>query len=219
MAELDFDRARSMMAPSLLAQLVPLPRRRQRLCADLAAPPAVVWKIIRHGDLARTRSLRVLLRLVSAPPSGGDAKYGFRLGDLLSTPEKPGFRLLAEEPSSQLTFGALARARRMQLSFVHASSVAELVACQDPSIIKLAWSAQLSPLGAAHSRLRVELRLGAADEAAWRSARAYFACLGPVLHWAQRQVIGSLADELGWPGMSRQQPATADGFWKPAASR
>jgi hypothetical protein len=202
--------ARSMEAPSLLERLIPVARRREREHVDLAAAPERVWQMIRHEDLARTPVLRALVSssVLPGPASGERAERRFCIDDFRPTAGEPGFRLLADEPPRHFSVGALARATRLRPSFLHFSDVDEFIAFAEPGSIKLAWSASIAPCGTKAmgdgSRLSFEFRIGATDAAAWRMARWYFALIGPGMHWVQRQVLGSLADELGWPKPRRR---------------
>jgi hypothetical protein len=175
---------------------------------DLAAPAHTVWRLLRHNDLLRTRLLRwsfqAGLRWTGLPR--GRSTPGLCLDDLSSTPEQPGARVFRDEPPLQLTVGALLRARREPSRFAHASSIEEFSAFDAPGLIKLGWAALLVPLGADETRLYVELRVGADDEA-WRSLRWSLACMTPLLHWVHRQLLGSVADDLGWPGWVRARTA------------
>jgi hypothetical protein len=212
MSENYFPGARSMEAPTTLERLIPLPRRREREHVDLAAPAERIWELIRHRDLARTPMLRALVGLRALPGRASGERLGttFCIDDFRPTPLDPGFRILADEPPRQLTVGALARVNRLQLSFVHFRSIDDFVAFTEPGCIELAWSASISPHGSRWmsdgSRLSFELRISATDDAAWRMARWYFGLIGPGMHWVQRHVLGSLADELGWP-TPRGKPA------------
>jgi hypothetical protein len=208
MNEMDLHDARSVRAPSPLELLVPLPRRRETAHVDLAAPPDRVWNLVRHGDLARTSLLRMFARLARLTGWSLVKHADHRLGidDFRSSPEQPGFQVLADESTHQLTLVALARVVGLRLSSVHASSAEALIAVDEPGFIKLGWAARLSPLAGGHCRLQLELRLGATDPRAWRAARLYFACAEPCFVWAQQALLCALADELGWPGMTRRWP-------------
>jgi len=205
-----------METPSALARMIAVPRRREKSHVDLAAPPAVVWRLVRHENLLRTRLLRWSFHSSSRWTRLAGSRSTARLcvDDLRSTPERPGLRVFSDSPPLQFCVGALARARRTGFSLVYARSIEEFSAFDAPGFVKLAWAAEVEPLGAARARLHVELRLGADDEA-WRSVRWSFAGLKPLLHWAHRQLLGSFADELGWPGMVRAQPAAPGGFTLP----
>jgi hypothetical protein len=194
-----------MEATTTLERLIPVPRRRQREHVDLAAPPERIWKLIRHTDLARTPMLRTVMGLGAllgrAPGQRLDTR--FCIDDFRPTPSEPGFRILADTPPLQFAVAALARVSGLRLSFVHFSTIDEFVTFAEPRFIKLAASATISPHASRRmgpgSRLSFELRIGATDDAAWRGARWYFGLIGPGLRWVQRHVLGSLADELGWP--------------------
>lgn len=213
MTPVNFREARSIDAPSPIARMLPVPRRRERAHVDLAAPAAAVWQIIRHGNLVRTPLLRLLFRGGArwtglAVPSSTSR---FSIDELSSTPEHPGLRLFSDEPPLQFTVGALARSRRGGFELLHATSIEEFGAFNARGFVKVAWAAAVVPLGMGQSRLHLELRLDA-DGEAWRSLRWSYACVKPVLNWAHRQLLGSLADELGWPSRIGPQPAPAGGF-------
>jgi hypothetical protein len=211
-----FPGARSMEAPTTLERLIPVPRRREKEHVELAAPAERIWKLIRHEDLARTPMLRALVGLRALPGRAPGERLATTLciDDFRPTPDDPGFRILADEPPRQFTVGALARVNRLQLSFVHFRTIEDFVAFTEPGCIALAWSASISPHRSRRmgdgSRLSFELRIGATDDAAWRMARWYFGLIGPGMHWVQRHVLGSLADELGWP-TPRGEPAHGRG--------
>jgi hypothetical protein len=194
-----------MEAPSLLERLIPVARRREREHVDLAAAPERIWEMIRHADIARTPVLRALVSssVLPGPASRQRARQRLCIDDFRSTPREPGFRLLADEPPRQFCVAALARANRLRPSFLHFGDIDEFIAFAEPGAIKLAWSVSIAPLGSKAmgdgSRLSFEFRIGTTDAAAWRRARWYFALIGPGLHWVERRVLGSFADELGWP--------------------
>jgi len=194
-----------MEAPSLLERLIPVARRREREHVVLAAAPERIWEMIRHEDIARTPVLRTLVRSSVLPGRASGKRAGRRLciDDFRSAPLEPGFQLLADEPPRQFSVGALARANRLRPSFLHFSDIDEFIAFAEPGSLKLAWSASIAPCGSKAmgdgSRLSFEFRIGATDAAAWRMARWYFGLIGPGMHWVQRHVLGSFADELGWP--------------------
>jgi hypothetical protein len=99
----------------------------------------------------------------------------------------------------EFTVGALARLRRLKLAFLHVDGADEFIAFNEPGWVKLAWSVRVAERPGECSRLSFELRIGTTDQRAWRSARWYFAAIGPGVNWTVRRVLGSLADELGWP--------------------
>jgi hypothetical protein len=82
---------------------------------------------------------------------------------------------------------------------VHVDSIATFIDFSQPDSVRLAWSLRISELQAGGSRSSFELRVDATDERAWRAARWYFAAIEPCVDWVARQVLGSIADELGWP--------------------
>ena len=211
----------------MLERLIPLPRRRLTQRVDLGASPARVWQLVRHTDLARTAALRVLLG--AWLPTRGRLEAGshrwLSVEDFHSTPTQPGFQMLASEPLREFTVGAVARLRRLKLMFLHVDGADEFMAFSEPGWVKLAWSVRVADRPGGCSRLSFELRMGATDQRAWRSARWYFAAIGPGVNWTVRRVLGSIADELGWPtrlGVAHQprvQAASRTSEVSPAALR
>jgi hypothetical protein len=200
MTELEFkDAGHSVRAPTTLERLIPLARRRVARQVELGASAARLWELVRHADLARTPLLRAFLGVWSPARAASSKQSRLRVDDFRSTPERPGFQILADEPSCEFSVGAIARLRRLRLAFVHVDGAADFIDFAEPGYVKLAWSVRVTQRRAGCSRLSFELRIGATDASAWRAARWYFTAIGPGIDWVIQQVLGSVADQLGWP--------------------
>lgn len=156
---------------------------------ELPMPPERAWELVRHGDLGRTPAIRALfaLRTLHAPEP-------LRIDDLVSTTEKPGFGMLAEEPGRTLVVGAIGKVWKRDIPFVHVPPAA-YARFHDPGYVKVAWSITVEPRGEHGSRVGIELRVDATDGRAWRVFHRYFRVIGPWSRFIRRSLLASLARE------------------------
>ncbi|HEX7184669.1 MAG TPA: hypothetical protein VF756_22785, partial [Thermoanaerobaculia bacterium] len=101
-----------MSETTALDRLIPAPRRVEVDQIDLAAPPARVWELVRHGDLARSPLVRALFAVRTLPSRlAGERAAGASLcmADLVSSPEHPGFQILVDEPPHEVAVGAIGK--------------------------------------------------------------------------------------------------------------
>jgi hypothetical protein len=199
---------------SALDRLLPAPRLREISHVDLAAPPAQVWERIRHGDLARTPSIRALFALRALPSrllGRAPESAELRLDDLVSTPERPGFQVLADEPPREVAVGAIGKVWRGEIPFLHAEDAAAYAAFAEPGYVKVAWALTVEWLGQEDSRLTVEVRVAATDDASWEKFQRYFRFVGPGSRFIRHAALASLARELGTPeGREQARPLPGD---------
>jgi hypothetical protein len=201
----------AMEPRSSIEVLIPVPRRRELDHVDLAAPPLEVWESLRDGRMAWPFLVRALqrARARSRPAEGRRREPPLALGELRSTRERPGLHLLAEEPGRELTLGAVVAMRLFTFELLPITDRETFASSREPGLVRLVWSIQLSPLGSTSCRLRVELRIDAADALTWhRFARTYL-LLGPFSRLLRRRVLASLADQWGAPELTRRPPAAA----------
>ncbi len=202
-----------MTSPSLLEQLIDAPRLVEQDRVELAAPPEQVWQLLRHGDLARSSLIRALFALRTLPDRMRGKSSGcgsIRIDDLVSTPERPGFRVLLESPGRELAVGAIGRAWELEIPFVHVSSPEEFLRFDTQGFVKVAWSVRVSARGQLCSEIELEVRVDATSEEAWRKFERYWALIGPASHFIRRTLLASLARELGTPE-SRQNEGSLPG--------
>lgn len=183
-----------------LAHLLPAARKVEVDTIELAAPPAVVWDHVRHGDLADSPFARALFalrtlpsRLAGAPPE----PTGVRIDDLRSTPEAPGFQLLGDDPPHELTVGAIGKVWKLDIPFVHVDGPEAYVAFSEPGWIKVAWAIRVEPLGDASSRVTVEVRVDATDDASWERFSLYWHIIGPGSHFVRHAAFAGLRRRFG----------------------
>jgi hypothetical protein len=185
----------------MLDQLIPIPRLLQTDDIHLAADPGRVWELVRHGTLVRSPLIRSLFALRTLPEwlSGKSAELRLTVDDLRSSPDAPGFQLLAEDPGRELAVGAIGKVWRPEIPFVHSDDAESFLAFAEPGYVKVAWAIRVLPEGERDSRVEFELRVDATDRASWQKFERYFALIGPVSHFIRRALLDSLARELGTP--------------------
>ena len=198
---------------AMLDALIPAPRLVEVDHVDLAAPPEQVWKLVRHGDLGSSPLVQALFAVRTLPErlAGKQPATSVLIDDLRSTPEKPGFSLLLDEPPKGFAVGAIGKVWQLNIPFVHVDSVAEFAAFSQHDFVKVAWSIRVLPLGAQDSRLELEVRVDATDDEAWRKFERYFRLIGPGSHFIRRSLMSSLARELGTPeSVESRRPLPGD---------
>lgn len=188
----------------LLDTLIPTPRLVEVDYVDLAGPPERAWQYVRHGNLAHSPLVHALFELRALPEriTGKHHPSTLRIDDLRSTPEAPGFQLLAEEASSAFAVGAIGKVWHGQIPFVHVANAAAFAAFEQADYVKVAWSIRVLPLGERDARVEIEVRVDATDEQAWHKFERYFRLIGPGSHLIRRVLLSDLAREFGRPDAS-----------------
>ncbi|HTV19182.1 MAG TPA: hypothetical protein VMG12_10935 [Polyangiaceae bacterium] len=184
---------------SILDTLIPVPRRRELDHIDLAAPSLEVWDALHGGRIAWPRLVRALqharTRSLSAAPLRRDPPLA--LGELRSTPGHPGVQLLTEEPGQGFTLAAVAAMRVVTFELLPVADREAFTRFAEPGLVRLVWRVDISPIGSASCRLRIELRVDAGDSLSWRRFRRLYIVLGPMLRLLRRRLLASLADRFG----------------------
>ena len=199
-------------ARSMLEHLIPAPRKLESDTIDLAAPPALVWQHVRHGDLGDAPFSRALFWMRTLPSRlGGDRAEQMRLSidDLQSTPERPGFQLMGEEPECELTVGAIGKVWQPDIPFLHVDSPDTYARFAEPGWIKVAWSIRLEALGDDGTRLLFELRVDATDEASWAKFSCYWLLIAPGSHFIRHALFAGLRRRFGDPEAAEEGRALA----------
>lgn len=184
----------------MLDKLIPIPRKVEVDTVDLDAPVATVWKHVRHGDLGEsplTRALFVLRTLPSRLNASAPKSSGLRIDELRSTKDRPGFQLLAEEPERELTVGAIGKVWHLDIPFVHVDGPNAFAELDAPGWVKVAWSIRLAPLGESATRLFLEVRVDATDDASWDKFTKYWVVIGPGSHFVRRVLLCGLRHRFG----------------------
>ena len=114
-------RAAGTLRPMTPLDLVlPTPRKLEVSSVELAVPRDRAWELVRHEDLARSSLVKALFALRTLPSrlTGTVEKVERRLDAIASTPERPGFRILLEEPR-EVVVGAIGKGWQLDIPFVH----------------------------------------------------------------------------------------------------
>ena len=178
-----------------LDRLIPTPRLLEVDAVDVAAEPETVWEAVRHGDLARSALTRVLFMLRTLPDrlAGKPVTNAIRLDDMRSTPDHPGFQVLVEDVPEELAVGAIGQVWKPEIPFVHVADAAAFAAFSEPGFVKVAWARSLWLPSTGSTRLELELRVDATDEAAWRKFRRYFRFIGLPSRFIRRSLLAQWA--------------------------
>jgi hypothetical protein len=205
----------------MLDRLIPAPRLVELDHADLGAPAARAWELLRHENLARSPLIRALFALRGLPDRlrGKRQDPELRIDQLVSTPERPGFQVLGEDPGHEVVVGAIGKVWHPEIPFVHVGTADEFSAFAEADFAKVAWALRVVPRGEEACRVEIEVRVDATDERAWQKFRRYFTFIGPGSHFIRRVLLGSLARELGTPeSKENERPLAGDDLlWDAAA--
>jgi hypothetical protein len=191
-----------------LERLIPTPHLTETDRLDVAAPATDVWDRVRNGELAHSLPIRALFRLRTvASRQTGDSSPTIRIDSLRSSPEHPGFQVLADEPPCEVAVGAIGKVWRLDIPFVHVGDERAFAAFAEPDFIKVAWAIRVLPRGAHESHVEIEVRVAATDEAAWRKFRRYFRVIGPFSRFIRHSLLRALAREAAARGRSTTRAA------------
>ena len=184
-----------------LDRLIPRPALREIDCAELAVTAERAWRAVRELDLARSTLVQTLFGIRTLPDrlKANNPQLRMRLDALISTPNRPGFQILAEDPPHELAVGAIGKVWRPVIPFVHVADAAAFAAFSEHDYIKVAWALRIFPEGERASLVEFELRVAATDETAWKKFARYFRLIGPGSHLIRRVLLAQLQRELGTP--------------------
>ena len=186
---------------NILDRLIPKPAMAEIDTAELAVDGNRAWKAVRALDLAQSTFVRTLFAVRTIPDrlKGRQAQLRLRLDDLVSTPDKPGFQVLAEDAPHEIAVGAIGKVWRPVIPFVHVPDAAAFAAFSQEGYIKVAWALRVLAEGERTSRVEFELRVVATDDDAWKKFTRYFRLIGPGSHFIRRVLLAQLERDLGTP--------------------
>ena len=186
---------------SVLDRLIPEPALVEIDRAELAVEAARAWHALRELDLAQSAVVRVLFGIRTLPDrlAGDVAPLRLRLDDLRSTPEKPGFQLLAEDAPHEVAAGAIGKVWRPVIPFVHVPDAPAFAAFAKDGYVKVAWALRVIPQSERTSIVECEVRVDATDDKSWRKFNRYFRLIGPGSRFIRRVLLTQLERNLGTP--------------------
>ena len=182
-----------------LARLIPEPSLTEVDAVDVAAAPDAAWERIRRGDLGDSAPIRALLALRSLPDRlrGGEPDPALRLDDLVSSPDRPGFAILADDPPSEVAVGAIGEFWHRVVPFVHVDGPEAFAAFDAPGQVKVAWALRVLAGPDGGSTVCIEVRVAATDAGSLRRFRRYFRLIGPGSRLIRRALLSRIARDLG----------------------
>ncbi len=195
---------------SALDRLLPTPRLLEVDHVDLAASPEAVWELVRHADIGDSAIAHALFALRELPArlSGRrPEESALSIDALVSSPERPGFQILIDDPPREVALGAIGKVWQLAIPFVHVRDAAAFAAFEELDYVKVAWAISVEPRGQHDARLAFEVRVDATDEAALAKFRSYFRLIGPASRFIRRSSLRALAKKLGTPGERESERA------------
>jgi hypothetical protein len=198
---------------SALDRLIAKPRRREIDTVDLAAPPERVWELVRHGNLGQSLIARMLFALRTVPDRIANRAVEppvLRLDDLRSSALKPGFQILIDDAPHEVAVGAIGKVWQLAIPFAHVSNAEAFGGFTEPGWVRVAWALRVLPRGTG-SRLELEVRVDATDDASWNKFRWYFRLIGPFSRWIRRGLLASYVHATPRAARSRWRDV-ADGL-------
>lgn len=204
-----------------LDQVLPTPRKLELSSVDLALPPERAWHLVRHEDLARSALVKALFALRTLPSrfTGTVEKVELRLDAIASSAEHPGFQILIDD-AREVVVGAIGKVWQLDIPFVHVEDATAYAAFAEPGWVKVAWALRVSPWGEQGSRVEIEVRVDATDDASWKRFQRYWLLIGPGSHFIRRTLFSALAREHGTPeGRQDDRPLPGDALLTDAAGQ
>jgi hypothetical protein len=180
--------------------VLPTPRKLELTAVELALPEAEAWALVRHGDLAYSRLVKALFAIRTLPSrvTGTVDEVQLRIDALTSTPERPGFQILVDDPR-EVVVSAIGQVWQLDIPFVHVADAAAYASFSESGWVKVAWALRVSPWGTSGSRVEIEVRVDATDDASWDRFRRYWLVVGPGSHLIRHTVFGALVRAHGRP--------------------
>jgi hypothetical protein len=194
-----------------LDELLPEPRLLEIDHVDVGIASDLAWQIVRHADLGRSALVRALFAIRTLPDTlAGRAApaHAMHIEDITSR-ERPGFRILAEERGREIVVGAIGRVWEPNIPYVEIDSGAAFAHFREPGYVKIAWALRVVPRGEGCARIELELRVAPTDGPSWDRFKPYFRLIGPVSHFIRRHTLAMFARELATPELEADTRALA----------
>ena len=167
------------------------PDVRERHEALVAAPAELTFEVAENFELESLIVVRTLFRL-RATLLG--ARYEERHQGLLHEMEQLGWQKLAYAPRRELVMGAVTQPWVGDVKF-RAIPSERFAAFDEPGLVKIAWTLEAEPVGAARTRFATETRVVATDENARKRFRAYWRKFGLGILLIRRVAVPALKRE------------------------
>ena len=141
------------------------------------APAGVVFEVARNFDLQSIPLMRLIFRLRAAILGGAKPPAELFARGLVSETTAAGWEILAERPGRELVVGSVTQPWKADVVF-RGVAPDRFLEFSEPDLVKIVWTLEAEPLGAALTRFRTETRVRATDDAARRKFRRYWRWAG-----------------------------------------
>lgn len=160
-----------MPIPSPLDEFIPAPDARERFAMGVDAPPEIVFPVARDFDMQSLLPIRAIFRLREIVTRATTVRREPR--GMLEELTSLGWAVLRLEPPRLLIGGAACQPWLANVVF-RPVPAPDFRAFAEPGMVKIAWTVEVTPEGAAASRLATETRVVATDESARRRFLRYW---------------------------------------------
>jgi hypothetical protein len=149
----------------------------ERFQVRVAAPAELTFSVACNLNLLRSDLIRAIFKarelVLGGKPGGNRNEMG-----LADQAKGWGWKTLAEQPGSEIVFGAVTQPWVANPVF-HGLSPAEFRNFQEPGFVKIAWTLRTDPIGPANSIVSTETRVATTDAVARAKFRRYWAFVSP----------------------------------------
>lgn len=191
-----------------ISEFVPESRFRDAYAIEVAAPPEVVWRVVREADWLEAPLVAPAMFIRELPVRFGIGGGARRRADrvTLDTLVATGsFVRLRERPGHLLVLGSVGRVWEMDYGPLDVPADS-FTSFRVPGYVRIAWSIEVHPrVEGDGSRLLLEWRSAPTDPTAERRFLAYWAVAGPAVRVLARSVLPWLRDEA--ERRAREDPA------------
>ncbi len=158
-----------------ISRFIPAPDVRERFATTVRAPADLVSDVARRFDMQSIPLVRLIFWARAKLLRAGNPPRPRR--GLVEDTLGMGWVVLADTPGRELVAGAAAQPWVPDVSFTSIPPD-RFLAYAEPDRVKIAWTLEVVPIDATHSRLATETRVLATDEAARRKFRRYWRRFG-----------------------------------------
>jgi hypothetical protein len=148
------------------------------------------WAALRRLDLSRSRLVRAIFGVRTLPSLLRGEAWGAPRGPFLEQALALGWRILEEEPGSELAAGAVTRPWEPVVTF-RGLPAEGFVAFEEAGFVKIVWGLAAWPAGAG-SVIATETRVLATDEASRARFRRYWLVLGTGIKLIRRLALAGI---------------------------
>lgn len=164
--------------------------------------PEDVYSRVRHLDLARIPTVRALFWIRTAPQRLWRRSLDSRplartktitIDDIVAPGS--GFKILHETPGTGVVVGSVGKFWDPRISHFDFDPE-RFRTIEEPGYGKVAWNVHVTPHGADHARVSIEVRVYMPDEKGLKWFRRYWRTVGPFSRWIRGKALRRLRKDL-----------------------